>query len=265
MAESQQTSDYPSGLDTWVTLTDKEDLAEASDLNKIKAAIEAIQTELGLDPAGSAATLVARLAISIALDGAIQKNTSFPGSPVAGQLFFRTDEDILYRRNAANGSWVQIGGGHARLSTTEITAATDTGSITLEANKIYRVIYRFRSVSGNPTLSLRFNGSSGSEYRTGASTSTSLPITSSAMQGPNASTPGYSTGDFTIDTTTIGEFQAYVLGGSLVRDQAATDIVKYEIVGQWQKTSTPVTSFSIISSVASSLTGAVYVYEYVLG
>jgi hypothetical protein len=111
MAEAQQTSDYPGSLDTWVTLTDKEDLAEVSDINKIKAAIEATQTELGADVAGSATNLLTRLAKILADSGAIKQGTSFPGITESGLLFFRTDLDKFYIRNAANDAWDEIGAG----------------------------------------------------------------------------------------------------------------------------------------------------------
>lgn len=90
MAESQTTSDYPGSLDTWTSLTDKEDLAEVSDILKMKAAIQAIQGELGLNPAGSLSTLVARLAIMMEDNGALNQGTSYP-SAVDGQIFYRTD------------------------------------------------------------------------------------------------------------------------------------------------------------------------------
>ena len=97
MAEAQQTSDFPTSLDSWVSLTDKEDLAEVSDINKIKAAILAVQTELGTDVAGSLTDLVTRLDYIQNSDGAVQKGTSFPGTGlVDGQMFYRTDEDVLY-------------------------------------------------------------------------------------------------------------------------------------------------------------------------
>jgi hypothetical protein len=102
MSESQSTSDYPGALDTWETLTDKEDLAEVIDINKIKAALLAIQTELGINPAGSLATVLARLAMIQNIDGAIQKGTSFPVSGlVDGQIFYRTDQNVLYVYNGS--------------------------------------------------------------------------------------------------------------------------------------------------------------------
>ena len=103
MAESQETSDYPGSLDTWVTLTNKEDLAEQSDINKLKAAIEAVQTELGVDVAGSKTTLDARLDQCIAENGAMRSGTSAPVSPTPqdGDFFYRTDQNVMYIYNGS--------------------------------------------------------------------------------------------------------------------------------------------------------------------
>lgn len=109
MSEAQETSDYPTSLDTFVTLTDKEDLAEASDINKMKAAITAVQTELGLDPAGTQTDLVTRLAKILATSGALRQGTSYPGTTEPGLIFFRTDLDKVYIRNAADNAWDEIG------------------------------------------------------------------------------------------------------------------------------------------------------------
>jgi hypothetical protein len=103
LAESQETSDYPGALDNWVTLTDKEDLAEQSDINKMKAAIEAVQTELGVDVAGSKTNLDARLDQCIAENGAMRSGTSMPVSPTPqdGDFFYRTDQNVMYIYNGS--------------------------------------------------------------------------------------------------------------------------------------------------------------------
>ncbi len=132
MSESPTSSDYPGALDSWVTLTDKEDLAEVSDINKIKAAILAIQTELGLDPAGSLTNLKTRLAAAIANDGAIAKGTSFPTNPVPveGQMFYRTDENTFYVYDGS--SWETVG-----TSGSEIFTANGTFTVPGGVTKVY--------------------------------------------------------------------------------------------------------------------------------
>lgn len=42
----------------------------------------------------------------------IPADSSFPGSPVAGEFFWRTDESRLYRRNSGNTAWEETGGVH---------------------------------------------------------------------------------------------------------------------------------------------------------
>lgn len=104
MAESPATSGYPGALDTWTTLTDKQDRAEVSDINKIKAALLAIETELGTDPAGSDTDLKTRLTAQLDNDGGVLRGTSFPGSPQTYQTFFRTDSNTFYVYNGS--TWV---------------------------------------------------------------------------------------------------------------------------------------------------------------
>jgi hypothetical protein len=127
MAESQETSDYPGALDNWVTLTNKEDLAEQSDINKIKAAIEAVQTEIGTDPAGTLATLKARLAIMMATNGALAQGTAFPTTPtpVEGQVFYRTDENTPYVYNGSD--WIPFVGSSVQIFTSSGTFTASGG------------------------------------------------------------------------------------------------------------------------------------------
>jgi hypothetical protein len=102
MSESPTTSAYPEVIDSWNFLTDKEDLAEVSDINKLKNAMKDVQTELGVAPSGSLSTVTDRLAMIQNVDGAIQKGTGFPSSGlVDGQMFYRTDENVLYVYNGS--------------------------------------------------------------------------------------------------------------------------------------------------------------------
>lgn len=100
---------YPASLKVFTTKVNKQDDASAEDINAIQDEIEAIQTELGTDVAGSVTDLKTRLAVSIADSGAVANGSSFPGSPTANQLFYRTDLDKLYTRDAANAAWSVVG------------------------------------------------------------------------------------------------------------------------------------------------------------
>lgn len=101
---------YPAAVKTFTTKTNKVDLVDASHINDIQNEVSAIETELGTDVAGSAATLKARLTISLSDAGGIQGGSSFPGSPTARQLFYRTDLEILYVRDDDNTAWTSLGG-----------------------------------------------------------------------------------------------------------------------------------------------------------
>ena len=93
---------YPGSLKSFTNKTNKVDLVDAAHVNDLQNEVVAIETELGVDVAGSATDLVTRLAIMIADSGAVRQGTGFPGSPIEGQLFYRTDEDILYIRDGSS-------------------------------------------------------------------------------------------------------------------------------------------------------------------
>lgn len=97
---------YPSLVGTYTTKADKVDLYEAGHINRLQNEMNAVQTELGTLIKGSAADLKARLGVLMSTDGAFGKGASFPTNPVAGQPFFKTDEDLFYIRSAANDSWI---------------------------------------------------------------------------------------------------------------------------------------------------------------
>lgn len=56
---------YPGSLDNFTPKVDSVDDVMAADVNELQTAIEAIETELGVDPAGSATNLVTRLALAM--------------------------------------------------------------------------------------------------------------------------------------------------------------------------------------------------------
>ncbi|MFA5316207.1 MAG: hypothetical protein WC369_02145 [Dehalococcoidales bacterium] len=100
---------YPSTVKTFTTKTNKVDLVDCAHINDIQNEVTAEQTELGTNVAGSCVDLKTRLAVSMSDAGGVVGGTSFPASPVARQLFHRTDTEIPYIRNAANTAWLALG------------------------------------------------------------------------------------------------------------------------------------------------------------
>lgn len=64
---------YPGSLDSFVAKVAHVDLYRAAHMNAVQGAIEAVEGELGTDPAGSAADLKTRLAVRIADDGKLKQ------------------------------------------------------------------------------------------------------------------------------------------------------------------------------------------------
>ena len=105
MAESPSTSSYPTIIDSWNFLTDKEDLAEVSDINKIKDAILETQNVLKktTDRVG----------------------TSNPPSPVEGDIFYRSDTNTLQTYDGS--SWNAITSSGKQVFTADRTFTAPTG------------------------------------------------------------------------------------------------------------------------------------------
>src|SRR3990172_12711086 len=70
----------------------------AEHVNGVCRAVTELQALIGnaLTLKGTVADLVTRLSRVIHEDGAIAKGTSFPGTPIDGQPFYRTDQNVLY-------------------------------------------------------------------------------------------------------------------------------------------------------------------------
>ena len=100
---------YPGSVFAPTNKTDKVDLNAAADMNAVQNEIVALENAIGLNPKGALADLVTRLAIMMDTYGAVQNGTSFPGSPVTAQIFFRTDLNKYYIYFSS--SWNEIGSG----------------------------------------------------------------------------------------------------------------------------------------------------------
>lgn len=85
----------PIPIETFTTKEDKVDANAAADMNAVQASIVTIETALNL---------------LVNTNGSLLQGTSFPGSPIACQVFYRTDQEKLYVRNNANTNWLELTG-----------------------------------------------------------------------------------------------------------------------------------------------------------
>lgn len=90
------TSRLPGTKLTFTTKYNKVDLIDCDHVNQLQVDMVDFVDMIGVNVHGNKADLVARLAVMINNDGVLQQGTSFPESPVAGQMFYRADEDTLY-------------------------------------------------------------------------------------------------------------------------------------------------------------------------
>lgn len=100
-------ADYPGAIKTFTEKENKVDLVDAQHVNDLQDEVVAVQTELGTDVAGSETDLKTRVFVNTSNDGSIRNGTSFPGSPITGQLFFRTDQQLMYIYGGAG--WISLG------------------------------------------------------------------------------------------------------------------------------------------------------------
>jgi len=103
---------YPGTLDDFTARTDGSDDVVAADINELQTAIEAIETELGTDPAGSLTDVKTRLIKSLDANGNIVLNDSTSltissGAITASQNFHRVDTQSA----AASDDLTTINGG----------------------------------------------------------------------------------------------------------------------------------------------------------
>ena len=96
----------------------------------------------------------------------IPYGASFPGTPVARELFWRTDENKLYRRNDTNTAWVAVsgtGGGETlpvevhKVTSGEVTA----GYFTLAAAPVDPTKVHVDAVTGIRQVNKQTVGSTG--------------------------------------------------------------------------------------------------------
>lgn len=129
---------YPASLDNFTPKTDSVDNVVANDVNELQTAVEAIETELGTDPAGSATDLKTRLAHSLSDAGMLEFDaatelTISSGAITVTQNYHKVDTE----GDGATDDLVTINGGAAGMfvvlrpenSSRDITIKHGSGNI----------------------------------------------------------------------------------------------------------------------------------------
>jgi hypothetical protein len=123
-------SSYPGAVDSFTTKATGETV-EAAHVNDLQNAIVAVQTELGADPAGSAATVLARLAVSLAADGDLTLTGVSTLTISGGSITVTGNRHIVDTESAAaSDSLDTINGGAAGLITL-LRIANDGRNVTI--------------------------------------------------------------------------------------------------------------------------------------
>lgn len=110
-------TNYPGALDAWTDKVDGVDSNHADDVNDAHAAIVAIETELGVNPSGSAATVAARLTTiegSIGGGGAVSSVVGATGAVTGTQILADSTVAAALAAKlstaAASGTYVPLAG-----------------------------------------------------------------------------------------------------------------------------------------------------------
>lgn len=262
-----EASTYPSVLDVFTDKEAKKDKASKADMNKVQNAIEAMQLEMGLDPAGSVVDLVTRLAVMMADSGALQQGTSDPGTPVQGQIFYRTDTDQVKVWDGA--SWDVLGGATIIKSKTSPSAVATTSNITLEPDKLYTVIAVLTQNTSSGIIDIRFNSLGTTVYEDmghvfdssptlaapiGSTSATGITIVGSVAAGNKAFIT------LEIDTHKVNGDSAFVIGNSISRGTSRYESLRF--AGALDSDVT-ITDFEFVVS-GGTMTGDIYLFEKIL-
>ena len=100
---------YDSAVTTFTTKYDKVDIVAAAHMNAVQQEIVTIETILGTNVKGDRADLKTRLNNALDADGSIYSGSAFPSPALPSQIFYRTDLETPYVRNAANTTWNALG------------------------------------------------------------------------------------------------------------------------------------------------------------
>ncbi len=118
---------YPGALPTNSNKTNKVDLVNAADVNKLQDDTVAIATELGTDPAGSCTDVKTRLAVCLGANGAVNLAGELTGTGVEGQLLLVGHVPYFWNGSA----WALFAQTRIQLFTANGTFTAPTGITTV--------------------------------------------------------------------------------------------------------------------------------------
>lgn len=105
---------YPSTIDSFLAKVDDVDDVMAQDINELQTAVEAIETELGTDPAGSLTDVKTRLAISLSDAGYLQFQAPTNLTITSGAVTVSRNVHTIDTEGAASSDYLDtINGGAA--------------------------------------------------------------------------------------------------------------------------------------------------------
>lgn len=262
---------YPNNLLVKADVIDEVDDAIAADYNLLKDEIIAMQSAVGTNPERDAADLGTRLNVSLNGSGALYQSNADPASGVIGQPLYRTDTDQFKIYDGS--SWDVIGPSGFSVKSATSVAGTNTGDISIEANKLYVVIWQFVFSNSSGNINLRFNSDAGASnyafahrYLDFDSTApATADVADEAHTGitliPDASATSPFFGRMNIDTTQKRGDSAFVNGQSTFIRDASSFYCMTEFSGVYLA-STTVVDFEFVS--AATMTGSIFVYELAL-
>ena len=149
---------YPATLDTRTLIADSTDDVVAAHINGLASAIIALETELGINPAGSVADLVTRLAVNIHDDGGVLRGTSFPVSPpLKLHLFWRTDLKQLYMYDTSIAQYQRVDATNVHASLASLDADDHTQYVHNTTARTITAQHTFNPGSALPPFILHAN------------------------------------------------------------------------------------------------------------
>jgi len=160
-----------------------------------------------------------------------------------------------------------------RLVSTTAISSSNSGDITIEASKVYKIIISLTSTSADDTILLRINSNSGANYewlRVGANnTTTPASVLSGGVADSSINLGAIDVGSISnkyfksellMTTTVVGNDRVQIFGQVLCFTVGGLKEI-VQILGSFNDTNAP-TSFEILSSGGATLTGNIYLYQY---